>query len=173
MRAGTTAGTSGQRLWKKCKVEEYVKSDSAAGYRELPLNDHLLSLLRDIQTESSSLSGYIFSDADGKRKSAAAIQNRLIYAQAGKHGSQDHVKRIHCQRRTVATRIAKDRGLEAARQWLGHTDLMTTLRYIYTNETLDSMREYSEEMSALKVLDHQKKVQHSSRIVPVLPPNAV
>ena len=38
-----------------------------------------------------------------------------------------------------------------------HADLMTTLRYIYTTETLDSMREYSEESSALKALDKVKQ----------------
>ena len=153
-------------------VEEYVKSDSAAGYRELPLNDHLIALLKQIQRNSSSNSAYIFSDAEGKRKSTASVQNRLIYAQAGKHGSQESVKRIHCQRRTVATRIAKDRGLEAARQWLGHTDLMTTLRYIYTNETLDSMRDYSDEKSVLKGLDFQKQAQPSSKIIKIPVQNA-
>ena len=143
------------------RIEEAVKSDSAAGYRELPLNGHQLSLLKRIRKDTPLLSPYIFSDPDGKRKTAAAIQNRLIYAHTGKHGSMENVKRIHCQRRTVATRIAKDRGLEAARQWLGHTDLMTTLRYIYTNETLDSMREYSEEVSALKVLDSSMRCEQN------------
>ena len=150
------------------KVEEYVKSDSVAGYRELPLNDRLLALLKRVQTDTGILSGYIFSDANGRRKTTSALKKRLIYAQVGKNGdcAGSDVKRIHCQRRTVGTRIAKDKGLEAARQWLGHTDLMTTLRYIYTTETLDSMREYSEEASALKALDERKN-RAPAAVIPV------
>lgn len=141
------------------KVEEYVKSDSAAGYRELPLNDHVMGLLRRIR--DGRLSGYIFVDDSGRRKTASALQKRLIYAQVGKNGDTAGcgVKRIHCQRRTVGTRIAKALGLEAARQWLGHTDIATTLRYIYTTETLDSMREYSQAASALAGLQPGKKAE--------------
>ena len=141
------------------KVEEYVKSDSAAGYRELPLNDHVMTLLRRIR--GGRLSGFIFTDDRGRRKTASALQKRLIYAQVGKGGDQAGcgVKRIHCQRRTVGTRIAKALGLEAARQWLGHTDIATTLRYIYTTETLDTMREYSQAASALAGLQTEKKAE--------------
>ena len=34
---------------------------------------------------------------------------------------------------------------------------MTTLRYIYTTETIDSMRDYIQEESVLKALDSLKK----------------
>lgn len=153
----TKAGTICiRRQESEGKVEEYVKSDSAAGYRELPLNDNVLGLLRRIR--GGRLSGYIFVDDSGRRKTASALQKRLIYAQVGKGGDTAGcgVKRIHCQRRTVGTRIAKALGLEAARQWLGHTDIATTLRYIYTTETLDSMREYSQAASALAGLNQKK-----------------
>ena len=141
------------------KVEDFVKSDSAAGYRELPLSDRHITLLKRVQFDTGCLSGFIFTDEQGQRKTAAALKKRLIYVQVGKGGdcAGSHVKRIHCQRRTVGTKIAKDKGLEAARQWLGHTDLMTTLRYIYTTETIDSMRDYIQEESVLKALDSLKK----------------
>ena len=82
---------------------------------------------------------------------SGSTQQRLIYAQVGKDGDKggSGVKRIHCQRRTIGTKIAKECGLEAARQWLGHTNLMTTLRNIYTTETLDTLRQYSESASAI------------------------
>ena len=100
----------------------------------------------------------IFVDRSGKRKTANAIKHRFIYLQVGKGGDTAGcgVKRIHCQRRTVATRIARDLGLEAARQWLGHTDIKTTLRYIYTMETMDTMREYSQTASVLASLPSHK-----------------
>ena len=140
-----------QRQESEHEVENYVKSDSACGYRELPLNQNVIKLLKQLRKDFGLVSEYIFSDKNGKRKTSKSIQQRLIYAQVGKGGDKggSGVKRIHCQRRTVATKIAKECGLEAARQWLGHTDLMTTLRYIYTTETLDSLRQYSESASAI------------------------
>lgn len=133
------------------KVEEAVKSDSEAGYRELPLNDNILTLLHRLRRDQGALGGFIFTGQDGKRKTSASISDRIVYVQRGKDASAP-AKRIHCQRRTVGTRIAKACGLEAARQWLGHTDLQTTLRYIYTTETIDTMREYSQMNSVLKNL---------------------
>ena len=63
---------------------------------------------------------------------SGSTQQRLIYAQVGKDGDKggSGVKRIHCQRRTIGTKIAMKCGLEAARQWLRYINLMTTLRYM-------------------------------------------
>lgn len=130
------------------EVEEGVKSDSEAGYRELPLNDNVLDLLHRLRKDLGALGGFIFTDKNGKRKTAATLSDRMVYVQRGKDESIP-VKRVHCQRRTVGTRIAKELGLEAARQWLGHTDLQTTLHYIYTTETIDSLRVFSQINSAL------------------------
>ena len=140
-----------QRQESERKVEEYVKSDSASGYRELPVGSQVINLLKRLWQDFGLVSEYIFSDAQGRRKTSAAIQKRFIYAQVGKGGDKaaSGIKRIHCQRRTVGTRIAKYKGLEAARIWLGHTDLQTTLRYIYSTETIDSMRDYVEKSSFL------------------------
>ena len=145
------------------KVEDYVKSDSEAGYRELPLNDNILKLLQRVRKDFGAIGGYIFTDRSGKRKTSASIANRLVYVQRGKDESI-HVKRIHCQRRTVGTRIAKDCGLEAARQWLGHVDLQTTLRYIYSTETIDTLRQYSQNNSALANLDLQNNLSNSKLV---------
>ena len=63
---------------------------------------------------------------------SGSTQQRLIYAQVGKDGDKggSGVKRIHCQRRTIGTKIAMKCSLEAARQWLRYINLMTTLRYM-------------------------------------------
>ena len=132
-------------------VEDYVKSDSAGGYRELPLSSQAASLLKKLQKDFGTASEFIFCDADGRRKTSASIQKRLIYAQVGKNGdtATGEIKRIHCQRRTVGTRIANNMGIEAARVWLGHTDIQTTLRYVYSTETVESMRKFVENSSFL------------------------
>ncbi len=72
---------------------------------------------------------------------------QLFYHKATEAQNERNIK--NCQRRTIGTKIAKECGLEAARQWLGHKNLMTTLRYIYTTETLDTLRQYSESASAI------------------------
>lgn len=115
------------------------------------MGSQVINLLKRLWQDFGLVSEYIFSDAQGRRKTSAAIQKRFIYAQVGKGGDKaaSGIKRIHCQRRTVGTRIAKYKGLEAARIWLGHTDLQTTLRYIYSTETIDSMRDYVEKSSFL------------------------
>lgn len=138
-----------------------MKSDSSSGYRELPLNSQVLGLLKRLKQYFGDVSGFIFTDEDGNRKSSSALQKRLIYAQVGKNEDRanSEVKRIHCQRRTVGTRIANQCGLEAARQWLGHTDLQTALRYIYSTETLDTLRRFSESTSAIRVLDPDRVLE--------------
>ena len=148
-----------QRQESERKVEDYVKSDSSSGYRELPLNSQVLGLLERLRQDFGNVSEFIFTDEDGNRKSSSALQKRLIYAQVGKNGDKadSEVKRSHCQRRTVGTRIANQCGLEAARQWLGHTDLQTTLRYIYSTETLDTLRGFSESTSAIRVLNYENR----------------
>ena len=140
-----------QRQESERKVEEYVKSDSSSGYRELPLNSQIIELLTRLRQDFGLKSEFVFCDAQGRRKTSSSIQKRLIYAQVGKNGDKAScgVKRIHCQRRTAATRIAKDMGLEVARIWLGHTDIQTTLRYIYSTESIESMRKYAEKSSFL------------------------
>ena len=151
-----------QRQESEGRVEEYVKSDSASGYRELPLNEYNLELLRRIRQDFGFISEYVFCDKKGSRKTSKAIQKRLIYAQVGKGGDKANsgVKRIHCQRRTVGTRVERYCGLEATRQWLGHTDIKTTLNYIYTTETEDSMRAYSQAHSAMRSM---KKPESAAR----------
>lgn len=140
-----------QRQESQKVVEDYVKSDSAGGYRELPLSNQAAGLLRKLYKDFGLASEFVFCDAQGRRKTSSSIQKRLIYAQVGKNGDRasSEVKRIHCQRRTVGTRIANSMGIEAARIWLGHTDIQTTLRYVYSTETIESMRKFVEQSSLL------------------------
>ena len=131
------------------EIEQAVKSDSSAGYRSLPINEYVRAFLHKLQEDSGYSSGYIFRKKNGERLTKTAIGDRFIYVQRGKDDSIP-VKRIHCQRRTVGTRIAENLSPENARIWLGHTNLQTTLGYIYTNYGMDDMMNCSAAYSSLK-----------------------
>ena len=67
-----------QRQESERKVEDYVKSDSASGYRELPLSSQVISLLKQLRQDFGPVSEYVFSDAQGRRKTSSALQKRFI-----------------------------------------------------------------------------------------------
>ena len=58
-------------------VEEYVKSDSPAGYRELALTDAAVSILKRLKSDTRVMGEYIFVHADGTRKTAMQFAGRL------------------------------------------------------------------------------------------------
>lgn len=111
-------------------VVEQVKSDSAAGYRELDLSDEAIWIFKRIRRDAKILSEYIFCNPDGSRATKIQFVHRLTKAEIAL-GWEDF-KYTHCIRRTVASRMdAEGDTLEAIRQHLGHTEVATTYKYIY------------------------------------------
>lgn len=114
------------------EVEEYVKSDSEAGYRELVLSDTAIIILKRIKHERTMLSGYIFVNPDGQRANKMQFGHRLTKAELAIGWKTGELKYSHCIRRTVASRMSVSGfSLEEIRKWLGHTHKETTLKYIY------------------------------------------
>lgn len=115
------------------QVVEYVKSDSEAGYRELNLSDELLDIFRIIETDRKSSADYIFLKEDGTRADKMVFVHRLEKAELALGWKErNNMKRSHCIRRTVASRMdANGWALDEIRRWLGHTMTSTTLTYIY------------------------------------------
>lgn len=115
------------------KVVEYVKSDSSAGYRELDLSDEVIDIFKRIKRDCKMLSEFIFTKADGSRAEKMVFVHRLEKAEISLGWKEkDNMKRSHCIRRTVASRMdASGWTLEEIRRWLGHTTTATTLKYIY------------------------------------------
>jgi len=114
-------------------VVEYVKADSEAGYRELNLSDEVIEIFKRIRRNSKVLSEFVFIKEDGTRSDKMVFVHRLEKAEItlGWKDS-DNMKRSHCIRRTVASRMdAMGWTLEEIRRWLGHTMTSTTLKYIY------------------------------------------
>lgn len=114
------------------EVEEYVKSDSGAGYRELVLSDMVISILMRIKKERNILAEFVFINPDGKRAKKMQFEHRLTRAELTIGWKTGELKYSHCIRRTVASRMSVSGfSLEEIRKWLGHTNKETTLRYIY------------------------------------------
>ena len=131
------------------EVEEMVKADSPAGYRELRLNSEALSWLKHVKEASSAPpDGFIFINLEGGRVTNAALSNRLRHAQEDL--GFDVIRGTHAMRRTFASKMFDQLGAEATHRWLGHTDIETTLKYVY------STRDESETVSFLENLNTQQ-----------------
>lgn len=115
------------------QVVDYVKSDTETGYRELNLSDELIDIFKKIRRSSDILSEYVFLKADGSRADKMVFVHRLEKAEITIGWKEsDNMKRSHCIRRTVASRMnANGWALDEIRRWLGHTMTSTTLTYIY------------------------------------------
>lgn len=62
------------------EVEEYVKSDSSAGYRELDLTDGVIAILKRIK-QRPILSEYILTNLDGSRANKMQFEHRIAKAE--------------------------------------------------------------------------------------------
>jgi len=115
------------------KVVDYVKSDAETGYRELNLSDELIDIFKKIRRSSDILSEYVFIKEDGARADKMVFVHRLEKAEIALGWKESgNMKRSHCIRRTVASRMnANGWALDEIRRWLGHTMTSTTLTYLY------------------------------------------
>lgn len=143
------------------QVVEYVKSDAETGYRELNLSDELIDIFKKIRRSSEILSEYVFIKEDGCRADKMVFVHRLEKAEIAL-GWKDsgNMKRSHCIRRTVASRMnANGWALDEIRRWLGHTMTSTTLTYIY-NPFRES--ETQKKVKKLSILHTNKDCLHES-----------
>lgn len=140
-----------ERMESEGKVVDYVKSDSEAGYRELSLSDEVISLFKRVRRDSKLLSEFIFTTQDGSRADKMVFVHRLEKAEIALGWKESGtMKRSHCIRRTVASRMqAEGWTIEEIRVWLGHTNTETTLTYLYNPFRVDERKEKVKRCSIL------------------------
>ena len=117
-----------QREESNEEVEEFVKGDAAAGYRELILTDDSIELLQRLRRDKRILSEFVFTDKEGTRLKEHAFIDKLRRVQLN-NLHWDRARSNHCIRRYVGSAIAARYGVGAAQRWLGHENAKTTLTY--------------------------------------------
>ena len=105
----------------------WTPKNNSAREKDIVIDDALLKRLgkRKARYEAKS-SGLIFPNKEGKPNNHLIRVIQRLVKEAGVEGRIG----MHKFRKTFATLIAKEEGIEAARVLLGHEDIVTTQRYL-------------------------------------------
>jgi len=121
------------------KIVEYVKHDSSAGYRTIPLTEKALKILDEVKKLSPD-NEYLFTQKNGAR-----ITSRSFNYWLEKYCRDAGIsfKSSHCIRRTFASRLfAAGMPLAEISVYMGHEDIETTKGYIYNYHEIEQNRTY-------------------------------
>ena len=123
-------------------VEDAVKADAKAGYRELPISETGEALLNILKQDQAVPSEWIFTDQKGNRRKKHAFMDKLRELQRREFGLVK-TKSNKNIRMTVCSELGDDLGLAEAQRWLGHNQLSTTEKYYLKSRKNDeNRREY-------------------------------
>ena len=120
-------------------VEEAVKADAKAGYRELPISETGEALLEILKRDQKIPSEWMFTDPKGKRRKKHAFMDKLRELQRRDFGLT-YTKSNKNIRMTVCSELGEDLGLAEAQRWLGHNQLSTTQKYYLKSRKNDENR---------------------------------
>jgi len=120
-------------------VEEAVKADAKAGYRELPISEVGEELLEIIKRDQTVPSEWIFTDRKGNRRKKHAFMDKLRDLQRREFGLVK-TKSNKNIRMTVCSELGEALGLAEAQRWLGHNQLSTTEKYYLKSRKNDAAR---------------------------------
>ena len=123
-------------------VEDAVKADAKAGYRELPISETGEALLDILKQDQAVPSEWVFTDQKGNRRKKHAFMDKLRELQRREFGLVK-TKSNKNIRMTVCSELGDDLGLAEAQRWLGHNQLSTTEKYYLKSRKNDeNRREY-------------------------------
>ena len=115
---------------------EWTPKNSSAREKDIVIDDALLKRLKArkarYQAQSNSL---IFPSKVGKPNSHLIRVIQRLAKEAGVEGKIG----LHKFRKTFATMVAREEGIEQARILLGHEDVETTQRYLATDEAAPAL----------------------------------
>ena len=109
----------------------WTPKNNSAREKDIVIDDALLKRLQQRKGRyHAKSSGLIFPNAAGKPNNHLIRVIQRVAKEAGVEGKIG----LHKFRKTFATLIAKEEGIEAARVLLGHEDIVTTQRYLAADE---------------------------------------
>jgi integrase len=123
---------------RKCKVENYLKTDNA--YRDIDLHASVVKMLKEFI--SLRTSGFLFASRNGKPLSDSHILNRRLHPSLKKLGwtdpkTSDGATGNHAFRRFRNTHLRKNRVPDDLIQWwLGHDGKSMTEVYAQVRDDL-------------------------------------
>lgn len=124
----------------------YVKK--SVKYHELPLSDKLINALHDYWKSRKVKSDYAFTSSTGKSMTTRAMNSSLYTAVKNSKVIDRHIS-YHTLRHTCGSILyQKTKDMEFVREWLCHSSINTTQRYIVNADVIGNNKEIVNTMLA-------------------------
>jgi integrase len=108
----------------------YLTETKSGKARQIPINDRLAEVFKEVRRGNQLKSPHIFCDAQGRR----FYQVRRSFVSACRRAGIEAF-RFHDLRHTFASQLVmKGASLKAVQELLGHTDLKMTMRYAHLSQ---------------------------------------
>jgi len=108
----------------------YLTETKSGKARQIPINDRLAGVLKEVRRGNQLKSSYVFCDSQGRRFYEV---KRSFCGACRRAGIEDF--RFHDLRHTFASHLVmKGIGLKAVQELLGHADLTMTMRYAHLSQ---------------------------------------
>lgn len=121
----------------------YLRETKGNKARQIPVNDRLAQVFRELRLKNHLKTEYVFCDAQGRRFQEV---KRSFASACRRAGLEDF--RFHDLRHTFASRLVMAGvGLRAVQELLGHADLKMTMRYAHLSE--DHLKEAVAKLNGL------------------------
>ena len=108
----------------------YLTETKSGKARQIPINDRLAEVFREVRRGNQLKSPYVFCDSQGRRFYEV---KRSFVSACRRAGLEDF--RFHDLRHTFASRLVmKGASLKAVQELLGHADMKMTMRYAHLSQ---------------------------------------
>ncbi len=135
----------------------YLRETKANKARQIPINDRLAAVLKEVRRKNQLKSEYVFCDSQGRRFYEV---KRSFNSACRRAGLEDF--RFHDLRHTFASRLVmKGASLKAVQELLGHADMKMTMRYAHLSQEhlRDSVNLLNDLPSGKEMVNHAPKAK--------------